>query len=307
MDTQRTLYREDHELFRIAVRRFLERDYLPLQGRCRGTGALDRQLWLKAGRQGLLCVTLPAQYGGGGDFGHAAIIREEFARLSLHDQALFLHSDIVAPCICSLASDEQKQRWLPGICSGELILALAWAGPDSPDGQVQARAQREQDHYRIDGSACSMGNVADCDLLLLACPVDGEGGEPGVSLFIVETQRPGVALASRARASSSGCPGEGELRFDQVCVPHANRLGAAGTGQDSLDQALQHRQLLATIFAASELEQLLGPALGQAQQAWDPYPARQALASIKTRALSLGHDLARDAQPVLPTRQDIQP
>lgn len=287
MDAQRTLYREDHELFRTAVRRFLERDYLPRQG----SGPLDRQLWLKAGRQGLLCVTLPAQYGGGGDFGHAAIIREELARLSIHDLALSLHSDIVAPCIASLATQEQQQRWLPGICSGELILALALAGPDSADGEVQTRARHEHDHYRIDGSACAVGNGSAVDLVLLACLIDGEGGKPGLSLIIVENDRPGMGPAAEARPASSAGAGSIDICFADVRVPHANLLGEAGRGQAYLDQAMQRQHLLATIFATSQLEQLLEPVLGQAQQTWDLQGARLALASIKTRALSLGHDL----------------
>ena len=275
MDAQRTLYREDHELFRTAVRRFVQRDYLPRQG----NGAPDRPLWLKAGHQGLLCVTLPAQYGGGGDFGHAAIIREEFARAGLHDQALSLHSDIVAPCIARLATDEQRQRWLPGICSGELVLALAWADPDSADGEVRTRAHHEHDHYRIRGSACAVGNGDDFDLLLLACQIDGEGGDAGLSLIVVERDRPGLDAGGTA------------IGLADVRVPRANLLGQAGRGQACLDLALQQQHLLSVIFAASQLEQRLEPVLGQAQQRWDPHDARAALAAIKTRALSLGHEL----------------
>ncbi|MNJ16508.1 acyl-CoA dehydrogenase [Pseudomonas alkylphenolica] len=296
MDAPRTLYREDHELFRTTVRRFLERDYLPRQRHCPGTEALDRELWLQAGRQGLLCVTLPAQYGGGGDFGHAAVITEEFASIGVQDRALSLHSDIVAPCLASLGTLEQKQRWLPGVCSGAVILALAMAEAQGDEGECRTYASRDGDDFLINGSTCAVGNGGDYDLLLLACLTEDADGDLGLSLIMVESDRPGICPAHLAKAIRPGagvCREGLEINLTDVRVPQTHLLGEAGRGEDYLHEALQQQQLLTAIFAARQLEQLLDPVLAQDSgpggPPWDPQDIRLTLASIKARALSLGH------------------
>ncbi|MDD2101388.1 acyl-CoA dehydrogenase family protein [Pseudomonas putida] len=292
MDVQRTLYREDHEMFRTAVRRFLEREDLPrLTGR-ENTGDVERRVWLKAGREGLLCVTLPAQFGGGGDVGHAAVLREEFARAGACDRAMSLHSDVIAPCIAQLASDEQKRRWLPGVCSGEVVLALAVTEPGGKPGSLRTHAVRHGADYLIKGSKTAVGNGIAADLILLACRTDGNNGESGVSLIMVETGRPGV---QRIR-SAPGCaqPSAAELHLDNVRVPAGNLLGEAGRGLDYLSQAGAQERLLAAIAAASRLEHLLDLTLDHLRQpdtsghcSWDLQHTRKKVADIKARAVAL--------------------
>lgn len=288
MDVQRTFYREDHELFRTAVRRFLERDYLPRQ---EAHAPLERQLWLKAGREGLLCVTLPAQFGGGGDFGHAAIICEEFARAGIHERVMALHSQTIAPCIASLADEQQQQRWLPGICSGQTLLALAVSSAHG-EGAWPPLAVRDGNDWLINGSTCAVGNGGDFDLLLLACQTVNVDGSTGLSLIMVERTCAGVHRTPDAPACGDA---EGvALSLADVRVPFSHLLGDVGGGQAYLDAALSQEHLLSAIFSAAYLERLVDLSLDQAkraddqgQRSWDRQNTRYQLADIKARAVAL--------------------
>ncbi|MCY1397858.1 pimeloyl-CoA dehydrogenase, large subunit [compost metagenome] len=292
MDVERTVYREDHEMFRTAVRRFLEREYLPHQAQWAASGTVDRRVWLKAGREGLLCVTLPAEFGGGGDFGHAAVLSEEFARAGICDRALSVHSDTIAPSLALLGNDEQKCRWLPAICSGEAILALAVSEAHSPLNTIPTYAVREGDHYRINGSKFCTGNGPDCDLVLLACHVQGDEAAAGVSLILVETERHGLSWACLQAGSEQ--PATTQLRLTDVRVPVANLLGESGKGLDYLNQAWNREHLLSAVFAASQLERLLERTLAQVPQPacnaparWDEESNSLILARVKARAIAL--------------------
>ncbi|MGY2184531.1 Acyl-CoA dehydrogenase [compost metagenome] len=287
MDVQRKIYREDHEMFRTTVRRFLEREYLP--GREHGED-VDRSVWLKAGREGLLCVMLPAQFGGGGDFGHAAVVREEFARAGVCDGALSLHSDVIAPCIALLGSEEQQRRWLPGVCSGEAILALAVAEPQGKFKKtLPTQAIRNGDQYVINGSKVCVGNGMQGNLIVLACRIEAD---EGLSLIMVETDRAGL---HRSRSlQSGGQASAAELFFDNVRVPLGNLLGEAGRGMEYLNQAWGQEHLLLAIFAARRLEHLLQQTLAEVQQPdgnggsrWDLPYTRLKLAGIKARTVGL--------------------
>jgi alkylation response protein AidB-like acyl-CoA dehydrogenase len=289
MDVQRTIYREDHEMFRTTVRRFLEREYLPEQAQA---GAIKRQVWHKAGRQGVLCVSLPAEFGGGGDFGHIAVICEEFARAGLEDKALSLHSDVIAPCIARLGSDEQKRRWLPPACSGEAILALAVAESGGRHRNLRTHAIRDGDHYLINGSKVCVGNGLDGDLILVACRTETHDGESGVSLVMVEAGRAGVTRT--ISAPGKGQAGTADISFADVRIPVENLLGEAGRGMDELGRAWAQERLLLAIHAASRLEHLLQQTLGHLQQIdsrgyclWDQPHTRSKVADIKARTIAL--------------------
>ena len=126
----RTVYSEDHEIFRSAVRRFVATEIVPHHDQWEKDGMVSRELWLKAGEQGLLCCDIPEQYGGpGGDFLHIAIVIEELARVDASGPAFHLHSGIVAPYILHYGTEEQKQELLPKMCQGELISAVAMSEP----------------------------------------------------------------------------------------------------------------------------------------------------------------------------------
>ncbi len=194
MQVQRTIYREDHEMYRTSVRRFLERECVPRVAEWEQAGMVDRGSWLKAGREGLLCATLPTEYGGGGgDFGHNAVLAEEQARLGLTGLGFGMHSNIIAPYIDRIGSVEQKQRWLPGACSGETVLAIGMTEPDTGSDlkAMRTTALRQGDEYVINGSKTFISHGLSADLIVLACKTDPTAGAKGVSLIVVETAREG--------------------------------------------------------------------------------------------------------------------
>lgn len=147
----RTVFRDDHEMLRTTAQCFLQRECLPKQGEWDKAGRVDRETWLKAGREGLLCLMmLPTEYGGG-DFGHAAVLNEEIQRLGVSGLGFSVHSDIIAPYIARLGNEEQKQRWLPKVCSGESILAIGMTEPGTGSDlkAIRTIALREGDEYVI--------------------------------------------------------------------------------------------------------------------------------------------------------------
>lgn len=292
MDVQRNIFGDDHEIFRASVRSFLECEYQPGKARSEPVADIGRQIWLEAGRKGLLGKTLPKEFGGAGDFCYAAVFTEELARLGVNDRAMPLHSNIIAPCIAQLACSEQKRRWLPGVCSGETILALAVAEPSAKSRTLQTNALRDGNHYVINGSKVRVVNGMDADLLLVACRTEAASGATGVSLILVEADRSGIR---RTPASTNEeAQGAATLCFDHVRVPLGNLLGKAGKGMDYLNQALGEERLLLAIFAASRLEHELEQTLIHVQQPddhgyarWDLQYTRFKLAAIKARTVAL--------------------
>ena len=190
----RTVFREDHEMLRQTVRRFLERECKPRQAQWDHDGKVDRETWLKAGREGLLCTALDPEWGGaGGDFGHSAVIVEEIARAGISGLGFGLHSDIVAPYIERLGTEAQKRQWLPKAASGEVILAIAMSEPGAGSDlkAIRTTARREGDEYVINGAKTFISNGLNCDLIVVVAKTQPELGAKGVSLILVEADRAG--------------------------------------------------------------------------------------------------------------------
>src|ERR1039457_5158575 len=190
----RTVYREDHEMFRATVRRFVERECLPRQTEWDKAGCVDRETWLKAGREGLLCTSLPEEYGGGGgDFGHCAVLIEEMASANISGPGFSLHSDIIAPYILRLGTDEQKRRWLPKCASGECILAIAMSEPGAGSDlkAIRTSAGKQGGEYVINGRKPFINTGLNCVLMGVGANPAPAAGAKGVSLFLVEADRPG--------------------------------------------------------------------------------------------------------------------
>ncbi|PNB73528.1 acyl-CoA dehydrogenase [Pseudomonas sp. GW456-E7] len=292
MDVQRNIFGDDHEVFRASVRRFLECEYLPGKARSGPVADIGRQIWLKAGTEGLLGKVLPKEFGGAGDFGHAAVFTEELARVGINDRAMPLHANIIAPCIAQQACSEQKRRWLPGVCSGETILAMAVTEPSAKSRTLQTNAVRDGDHYVINGSKVRVVNGMGADLLLLACRTEAASGATGASLILVEADRCGIRRTPASPNEEN--QGAAKLYFDNVRVPLGNLLGKAGKGMDYLNQALGEERLLLATFAARQLEHELDQTLTHVQQPndqgyarWDLQYTRFKLAAIKARAVAL--------------------
>jgi acyl-CoA dehydrogenase len=297
MHIHRTVFRDDHEMLRPSAQRFFQRECAPRQAEWDNTGRVDRETWLKAGRQGLLCVSLPAEYGGGGgDFGHVAVLAEELARAGVSGPGFAVHSDIVAPYIARLGNDEQKERWLPGICSGELILAIAMTEPGvgSDLKAVRTAARRDGDAYIINGSKTFISNGLNADLIVVVCTTDASAGAKGVSLIVVEATRDGFRRGRKLEKIGMYAQDTAELFFDDVRVPASNRLGEEGKGFAYLMSELPQERLSIAVSAAARLEVCLEHTLSYVkdrrafgQAVWDFQNTRFKLADIKAQAVAV--------------------
>ena len=297
MEVQRTVYREDHEQFRQTVRRFIEREWAPHQSEWNAAGQVSREIWRKAGREGLLCVTLPTEYGGGGgDFGHSAVIAEEIARAGVGGVSLGLHSDIVAPYIHRLGTDEQKAKWLPAICQGEKILAIAMTEPGGGSDlkAVRTTAIRDGDDYVINGSKTFISNGILSDLIVVVCKTDPGAGAKGVSLIVVEAERAGFRRGRKLDKVGMHAQDTAELFFDDVRVPVANRLGEEGRGFVYMMQELAQERFLVAVAAASKLERVLEQTIEYVkdrkafgQTVWDFQNTRFKLADAKAQSVAV--------------------
>ncbi|CAB3777478.1 Acyl-CoA dehydrogenase [Paraburkholderia caffeinitolerans] len=297
MHITRTVFRDDHEMLRTSARRFLEKECLPKQAEWDKAGKVDRETWLKAGREGLLCTTLPTEYGGGGgDFGHAAVLNEEVSRLNLSGLGFGVHSDIIAPYIARIGNEEQKQKWLPKCCSGEYILAIGMTEPGTGSDlkAVRTTAIRDGDEYVINGSKTFISNGLSADLIIVICKTDPTAGAKGVSLIVVEADRAGFRRGRKLEKVGMHAQDTAELFFDDVRVPVSNRLGEEGMGFAYLMGELPQERLSIAIGAAARLEASLDHTINYVkdrrafnQTVWDFQNTKFKLADIKAQAIAV--------------------
>ncbi|MET8542763.1 acyl-CoA dehydrogenase family protein [Kitasatospora sp. NPDC001119] len=250
---QREIFTEQHDDFRATVRAFLAKEVLPHYDRWEKAGIVDRSAWLAAGRQGLLGLAVPEEYGGGGtpDFRYAAVLAEEFARAGASGLAIGLHNDIIGPYLTSLATEEQKRRWLPGFCSGELITAIAMTEPGTgSDLQgIRTQAVDQGDHFLLNGAKTFISNGILADLVIVVARTTPEGGAHGLSLLAVERGTPGFERGRNLDKIGQKAQDTAELFFEDVRVPKENLIGELNGGFVHLMQNLAQERL--TIAAAA--------------------------------------------------------
>ncbi|MBP8306491.1 MAG: acyl-CoA dehydrogenase family protein [Burkholderiaceae bacterium] len=307
MQIQRTVFREDHEMFRTTVRRFLEREAVPHMAEWNRAGRVDRELWRKAGREGLLCPAMSGEYGGGdGDFGHAAVLAEETAYLGLNGITFGMHSDIIAPYIQRLGSDEQKRHWLPRAASGETMLAIAMTEPGTGSDLkgVRTTARRDGDEYVINGSKTFISNGLQCDLVIVVCKTDPNlTGSKAMSLLLVEADRPGFRRGRKLDKVGQQAADTAEMFFDDVRVPATNLLGEEGKGMYALMQELPQERFMIAVGAAAAYEATLQHTIDYVkerrafgQTVWDFQNTKFKLADMKAQCtavrLMIDHYLA---------------
>jgi alkylation response protein AidB-like acyl-CoA dehydrogenase len=184
------------------VRRFVEAELVPHHPAWEEAGIVPREVWRKAGAAGLLCCDISPDYGGaGGDFGHCAVVTEELARANLTGPGFVVHSDMVATYIARFGTEEQKRRWLPGMCDGSLIGAIAMTEPDAGSDLkgMRTRAVRDADHYVISGQKTYISNGQNAHLVVTAAKTDPAAGARGISLIVVETHAPGFRRGRNLR------------------------------------------------------------------------------------------------------------
>jgi alkylation response protein AidB-like acyl-CoA dehydrogenase len=233
---RRTLLDDDHELFRDSVRRFIASEVVPDNERWEHEGIVDRSLFTRAGAHGFLGMAAPEEHGGGGvdDFRYNLVIAEEIQRAGVNAAGLgwTLHNDICLPYFLSLCTDEQQSRWLPGICSGELVTAVAMTEPGigSDLASMTTTARRDGDVYVLNGSKTFITNGINADLVVTAVKTDPSERHRGMSLVVVERGMEGFERGRNLDKIGMHAQDTAELFFTDVRVPVANRLGDEGAG-----------------------------------------------------------------------------
>lgn len=258
--TLRKVFRDDHEMFRDQVRRFIETEIVPYHAQWERDGIVPKSLWLRAGEEGLLCVTAPEAYGGaGGDFGHSAVLIEELARVNATAVGFTTHSDITVPYLVNYGTEEQKARWLPRLITGELIAVIAMSEPQigSDLRGMKTKAVRDGDHYILSGQKTFITNGINSGLAIVAAKVEGQANPKDITLFCVEEGTPGFEKGKKLEKIGLRGQDTSELFFSDVRVPVENMLGAEGGGFTCLMTELAKERLIIGVRAAASVDSML--------------------------------------------------
>jgi alkylation response protein AidB-like acyl-CoA dehydrogenase len=233
---RRTIFEEEHDLFRASFRQFLDKEVVPHIDEWERAGIADRSIYRVAGDAGFFGMNVPEEYGGGGvdDFRYNLVMAEETEYAGAHAAAMGmgLHNDICLPYFLHPTNDEQKARWLPGICSGESITAVAMTEPGAGSdlAGIKTTARRDGDHYVVNGSKTFITNGINADLVIVAVKTDPKERHRGMSLVVVERGMPGFERGRNLEKVGMHAQDTAELFFQDVRVPVANRLGEEGEG-----------------------------------------------------------------------------
>ena len=247
---RRIIFEPEHDQFRDSVRKFMQREVAPHGERWREQGFVDRDIFLKAGEAGLLMTWADEQYGGLGikDFRFEQIIVEENIAHGELGFYINLHSNLVAPYIAGLGSDEQKARWLPDCITGKKILAIAMTEPGAGSdlAGMKAHAADRGDHWLLNGSKTYISNGQLADLVIVAARTD-PNSKHGLGLLVVEAGMPGFDRGKRLKKMGMAAQDTSELFFNDVMVPKANVLGEPGMGFRYLAQFLAGERLVSAV------------------------------------------------------------
>lgn len=259
------------ELFRDNVRKFFEKEVAPFYEQWEKNEITPREIWNKLGENGLLCVDVPEQYGGfGASFRLSAVVVEEASRLGFGGLAsnISVHSDIVAPYILHLGTEEQKQTWLPKMVSGEAVGAIGMTEPGAgSDLQgMKTRAEKDGDQLVINGQKTFITNGQHCDVIVLACKTDPAAGSRGMSLVTVDTSLPGFARGRNLEKMGHHAADTSELFFENVRVGADQILGGEGRGFANLMNELPRERLILALGAVAACEGMLERTIAYVQE-----------------------------------------
>ena len=258
----RNLYSADHEAFRQTAREFVERSLKPRAQQFIDDRVIDRQVWIEAGKQGLLGLEVPEVYGGSaaGDYRFNAVLGEELAKFTAAaSSCLGIHADCVAPYLVDLGTQEQKERWLPDFCSGELITAIAMTEPSggSDLAALKSAAARDGDDWILNGSKTFITNGYQADLVVVAARTSPEKGARGISLFGVETGMAGFERGRKLDKVGQQESDTAELFFTDVRVPDANVIGEVDRGFIAMMERLPQERVGGAVSNTAHAQQIL--------------------------------------------------
>jgi alkylation response protein AidB-like acyl-CoA dehydrogenase len=257
-----SLYETEHDEFRAMVRGWAEKTVAPFHAKWEKDGIVPREVWQSGGAQGLLGMDIEERFGGGGvrDFRYNAVLDEEMTRIGASGVGFGLHNDVVGPYLRDLATEEQKQRWMPGFCSGELITAIAMTEPGAgSDLQgIATTARRDGDGWVLNGSKTFITNGINADLVIVVARTDPEApGSKGISLLVVERGMPGFTRGRNLEKVGLKAQDTAELFFDDVRVPAENLLGTENRGFFHLMDNLPQERLSIAVGAVASAETVL--------------------------------------------------
>ncbi|MGZ5367603.1 MAG: acyl-CoA dehydrogenase family protein, partial [Aeromicrobium sp.] len=257
----RNIFEADHDSFREAVRTFMEKEVAPNHAQWEQDGIVPRELWLKAGAQGLLGFMMPEEFGGGGidDFRFNTVLSEELVRVGGSGVGFVLHTDLVSGYLLSYASDEQKERWFPKFCTGEMITGIAMTEPGTGSDlqAIQTTAIRDGGHYVVNGSKTFISNGINADFVIVACKTDPDAGAMGVSLIALERGMEGFERGRNLDKMGLKAQDTAELFFDNVKVPIENLIGEEGKGFIYLMEKLPQERLAITVGAQAATRKII--------------------------------------------------
>jgi acyl-CoA dehydrogenase len=287
------IFGEEHEMFRAAVRGFVEKEVVPHVEEWEAAGRIPRAIWPRMGELGFLGVEYDERYGGGGaDFLTTAVLCEELARSRSGSLAMAVgvHTDMASPHLYHTGSEALKERYLPAICRGEKLCALAVTEPGggSDVAAIRTRARREGDTYVLDGAKMFITNGATADLYFVAARV--EGGDTGrrhggISMFLVERETPGLLVSRTLDKMGMRASDTAELAFQEMRVPAEHLLGQEGRGFYEVMRIFQRERLVGGLHAIGASERALEDTIAYARQ-------RQAFGGPLTDKQVIRHKLA---------------
>jgi alkylation response protein AidB-like acyl-CoA dehydrogenase len=266
----RAIFEAEHEAFRETVGTFLDKEVVPFHDQWELDGIVDRDVWVKAGAQGLLGLQLDEAYGGGGtsDFRYNAVVGEEMTRRGVYGPAFTLFNDMIVPYLVAGTSAEQKARWYPGLCSGERIAAIAMSEPGAgSDLQgIRTTAVDAGDHYVLNGQKTFISNGILADLVIVVARTDPEAGHQGISLLVVERGMEGFERGRNLDKIGQHAQDTAELFFSDVRVPKENLLGEPGRGFVQLMTNLSQERLSMAVASATACERIVDLTLSYAKE-----------------------------------------
>ncbi|GAA3818298.1 acyl-CoA dehydrogenase family protein [Nocardioides panacisoli] len=267
---KREIYDEDHEAFRESARTWIERSVIPNAEKYIQDKSLPREFWLEAGNQGMLGLSLPEEYGGGGadDFRFNAVLNEEMAKVGAWmPTCVGIHVDITAPYIVELGTEEQKKRWLPGVASGEILLAIGMTEPSggSDLAALKTTAVRDGDEWVINGSKTFITNGFSADLVVTAVRTDPEKGPKGITLFGIEASKEGFSRGRKLDKVGMEESDTSELFFENVRCTDDDIIGELNMGFIHMMQKLPQERIACSVANTHHAKQILAETIEYAK------------------------------------------
>lgn len=251
---KRTIFSEEHDQFRDAVRRFFAAELTPNISRWEENGQVDKAFWRQCGEQGLLCPDMPEEFGGAGlDFRANTIVLEETSYTGSAAPTFGVHSDIVAHYLLKYAADDIRKTWIPKMADGTAISAICMTEPGGGSDlkAIRTTAKREDDGWRINGAKTFITNGVTSDIAIIAARTGKEAGAKGISLFFTETDRPGYNVGRRLDKVGQHSSDVAEIFFEDLLVPHANLVGQENLGFATMMQELPQERMSIAVTAHS--------------------------------------------------------